>query len=74
MQVQENQKEIPAAELDIRDHISRNLLGVSSMLLMMRGEGRKVFESMGDLWQEGYIDLLVDLAEAARQLNARRRA
>ncbi|TAM50193.1 MAG: hypothetical protein EPN57_20440 [Paraburkholderia sp.] len=71
MQAKEGQKP-PAEELDVRDQISRKLLGASSMLLLMQGDGRRLFESMGDLWQDGYLETLFDLTEAARTLNARR--
>lgn len=56
-------------ELGVTDNIARKLRGASSLVLMLYGEGHRIFNDMGDEWREGYLDTLLDLTEDARRLN-----
>jgi hypothetical protein len=60
-------------ESGIRDRIARKLRGASSLVLMLSGDGQRHFQNMGDDWQEGFLDTLLDLTEDARELNRRAR-
>lgn len=51
------------------DTIERKLRGAASMLSMLYGEGRQAFRALGEEYQDGFLDTLVDLTEDARRVN-----
>lgn len=61
--------EQPMSALSARDNIERKLRGATSLITLLSGESRRVFMDLSPDLQDGFIDTLIDLAEAARTSN-----